>query len=87
VCRSLFEAHKLLFSTLLTHRILNGSHLIDPVEWRYLLTGPTGECEIPPNPLDWIQDNQWPDFYRQINGIQSLPILADFEKIFLEKQD
>ncbi|KAH9088158.1 hypothetical protein LEN26_019633 [Aphanomyces euteiches] len=39
VCRSLFEKHKLLFSFLLTIKILQGSNLIDPLEWRFLLSG------------------------------------------------
>lgn len=54
VCRSLFESHKLLFSTLLTHRILQGYDKIDPVQWRFLLTGASGEVNIPETKLDWI---------------------------------
>ncbi len=57
VCRSLFESHKLLFSTILTHKILQGYENIDNDEWRYLLTGPTGDIHIPPNPANWIPDN------------------------------
>lgn len=33
-------------------------------EWKYLLTGPTGEIKVPPNPTKWIPDNQWADMYR-----------------------
>ena len=87
MCRSLFEMHKLLFSTLLTHRILSGSNNIDHGEWRYLLTGTSGEVAIPQNPLDWIQDNKWPDLYRNVKGIEALPILNNFEKVFLEQAD
>jgi dynein heavy chain len=39
VCRSLFEVHKLLFSLILTHKILDGYKQMDPIEWRYLLAG------------------------------------------------
>lgn len=43
ICRSLFERHKILFSFMLTIKILQGSNLIDQNEWRYFLTGPQGE--------------------------------------------
>ena len=39
VCRSLFERHKLLFSFLLTTRIMQGDGAIDPLEWRFLISG------------------------------------------------
>jgi len=87
VCRSLFECHKLLFSTLLTHRILNGNNDINNEEWRYLLAGPSGEVHIPENPTKWIQENSWPDFYRQIHGVSQLEILKEFEKKFIENDE
>src|SRR5690349_1741393 len=37
VCRSLFEAHKMLFSFLLTVKILQGQDRIKANEWRYLV--------------------------------------------------
>lgn len=43
VCRSLFEKHKLLFSFLLTKKILSGSNNMNENEWRFLLTGATGD--------------------------------------------
>jgi dynein heavy chain len=46
VCRSLFEKHKLLFSFLLTTKILFGDNKIDAGEWRFLLAGPSGSIEI-----------------------------------------
>lgn len=45
VCRSLFERHKLLFSLLLCTKILFGDNKIDMDEWRFFLTGPSGELE------------------------------------------
>jgi dynein heavy chain len=42
VCRSLFEAHKLLFSFMLCTKILFGSNSIDLTEWRFFLAGPSG---------------------------------------------
>mmetsp|Transcript_28811 Transcript_28811/g.26048 ORF Transcript_28811/g.26048 Transcript_28811/m.26048 type:complete len:92 (+) Transcript_28811:487-762(+) len=46
VCRSLFEKHKLLFSLILAVRILEGDNKMNDKEWRYLLTGFTGETKI-----------------------------------------
>lgn len=43
VCRSLFEKHKLLFSLMLTAKILFGDKKIDENEWRYFLAGPLGK--------------------------------------------
>lgn len=42
VCRSLFEAHKLLFSCMLTVKILFGDKALDEGEWRYFLAGASG---------------------------------------------
>lgn len=59
VCRSLFEKHKLLFSFLLTTKILFGDNLIDPGEWRFFLAGPSGSIDIIQNPTDWLDDLEW----------------------------
>jgi dynein heavy chain, axonemal len=64
VCRSLFEAHKLLFSFILTVKILFGSNLMDPDEWRYYLAGPTGAIDIVKNPTDWLGDLEWAECYK-----------------------
>lgn len=69
VCRSLFEKHKLLFSLMLTIKILQGYKLLNEEEWRYLLTGPMGDIKIKSNPTKWIAENTWPDMYRQIYGM------------------
>ena len=84
VCRSLFERHKLLFSFVLTMNILQGAGKLDPLEFRYLLTGPTGEIRLEQNPTDWIAANSWPEIYRQFFGLNQLQtfkgVLADFMK-------
>jgi len=59
VCRSLFEKDKLLFSFLLTVKILFGDKAIDPAEWRFFLAGPSGSIDIAPNPTDWLDDLEW----------------------------
>ena len=40
ICRSLFERHKLIFSFMLTVKILEGKKEMDELEWRYFLAGP-----------------------------------------------
>jgi dynein heavy chain len=40
VCRSLFERHKLLFSFILTMKIMQHAGAVDAAEWRFLLAGP-----------------------------------------------
>ena len=85
VCRSLFEKHKLLFSFMLTVKILQGYNKMNDIEWRYLLAGPTGDIKLAPNPTDWISENTWPDMYRQIYGLSQLPAFKGFEEYFTKK--
>lgn len=72
VCRSLFEKHKLLFSFLLTAKILFGNSELDPLEWRFLLAGPTGDIEVMSNPTSYISENAWPETFRQLYGMNGL---------------
>ena len=87
VCRSLFERHKLLFSFVMTVKIMQGDNKIDIQEWRYLLSGPSGEIQIPPNPTSWIPENQWPDFYRQFYGTGQLEKFKGIEDHFMTHHD
>ena len=87
VCRSLFEKHKLLFSFVLTIKIMQGDNKVDINEWRYLLSGPSGEIAIPANPTKWIPENQWPDFYRQFYGAGQLEALKGIENHFMTHHD
>ncbi|GMI07902.1 hypothetical protein TrRE_jg5473 [Triparma retinervis] len=60
ICRSLFETHKLLFSFLLTIKIMQGNNLVDPLEWRFLISGkvPTRvELENPDS--NWLDGRMW----------------------------
>jgi dynein heavy chain len=60
VCRSLLEKHKLLFSFLLTTRIMAGKGLINSAEWYYLLTGGGGGENPSPNPAsEWLSQKNW----------------------------
>ena len=69
ICRSLFEKHKLLFSLILCAKILFGDKALDPDEWRYFLAGPSGACDIPKNPTDWLGDLEWAETYKQLYGM------------------
>ena len=84
VCRGLFEEHKLLFSFLLTVKILFGDNLIDPIEWRYFLAGPSGEIDIVPNPTDWLDELEWVETYKQINGMNELSAFKGIDEYFIE---
>ena len=58
VCRSLFEAHKLLFSFLMTIKIMMGDDRIDALEWRFCISGQTIKPLEMKNPADdWIEAN------------------------------
>jgi len=55
ICRSLFEAHKLLFSFIVAIKILQGDGAIDADEWRFFLSGSAGDKVDAPNPdPSWI---------------------------------
>jgi len=66
VCRSLFERHKLLFSFLLTVRIMQGRGEVDHAEWFFLLTGGVAVGENPhANPgAPWLSDKSWAELCR-----------------------
>lgn len=71
ICRSLFERHKLLFSFLLTVRILQGYDEIDPLEWMFLISGKCISSLNLPNPSpDWIDNRMW----SEIVAISTLPV-------------
>lgn len=84
VCRSLFEKHKLLLSLMLTVKVLQGDHLLNVTEWRYLLAGPTGEINILMNPTKWISENMWADLYRQLAGLSQLEAFKGIDSYFME---
>ena len=84
VCRSLFEKDKLLFSFLLTAKILFGDNQIDMDEWRYLLAGPSGSIDVPPNPTDWLDDLEWQQLYKQLFCMGKLPAFVGIDSYFME---
>jgi dynein heavy chain, axonemal len=84
ICRSLFEKHKLLFSFLLTTKILFGDNLIDPNEWRFFLAGPSGSIDVIPNPTDWLDDLEWAQVYKQLYIMAQLPAFKGIDTYFIE---
>ncbi|CAM9175434.1 unnamed protein product [Chrysoparadoxa australica] len=65
VCRSLFEKDKLLFSFLLTIKIMSSEERIDMAELRFFLQGATTMELARPNPVPeggWLGDKTWGEF-------------------------
>jgi dynein heavy chain, axonemal len=88
VCRSLFEKHKLIFSFMLTTKILFGNKALREDEFRYFLAGPSGEIKVPTNPTTWINENAWPDVYKQIYGMSTtLSAYKGLDEYFMKKPD
>lgn len=83
ICRSLFEAHKMLFSFLLTIKIMQGDNRVDFQEWKFLISGMgtpgKGITEENPDP-DWIDANTWTG----ICTLATLPFFSGLEKDFGE---
>ena len=60
VCRSLFERHKLLFSFILTIKILQGEDNVDNTEYRFLLSGiAPSRVSLPLPTSGWLEPNVW----------------------------
>ncbi len=67
VCRSLFEKDKLLFSFLLTTKLLLGRNKLDASELRFFLQG-SSFMELPePVPAPWINEQSWGDVLEMCN--------------------
>ncbi|CAM9445138.1 unnamed protein product [Ectocarpus fasciculatus] len=81
VCRSLLEKHKLLFSFLLTSRILAGKNQIDQHDWYFLLTGGSGMENPHPNPGEgWLGSKSWDSVVK----LSQLDSYSTFKEDFAE---
>jgi dynein heavy chain len=81
VCRSLFEKSKLLFSFLLTIKILLGREELNPLELRFFLTGSTNMDLAMPNPVaagGWLSDRVW----GEILALAELKTFAGIDRLF-----
>ena len=84
ICRSLFERHKLLFSFSLSIKILQGENMIDPVEYRFLLSGISPKHIDAPLPeSDWLEANAW----SELCEMSGLDCFSDFPANFAAKID
>lgn len=91
-CRSLFEKDKVLFSFVMSCKIIMGEQnesdlKITPSELRFLLAGPSSDVEVTytDNPTNWISVNDWKAFYAQIFGMTRLhKNLENVEKFFMK---
>ena len=61
VCRSLFEAHKLLFSFVMSISILQSHGKIDAAEWRFLIAGQAvgDPINVPQPEARWVTSQLW----------------------------
>ena len=79
VCRSLLEKDKLLFSFLLTTRILGGKGAKDDSDWFFLLTGGGGMENLNPNPApEWLTPKCWDSVCRLSEVEKYSKFKADF---------
>ena len=85
VCRSLFEKDKLLFSFLLTTKLLLGQNKLDALELRFFLQG-SSFMELPePLPVEWLEEKAWGD----IIAMNELPNFREqnFKATFVKNLD
>lgn len=46
-----------------------------------------GEIEVAKNPTNWINENTWPDMYRQFYGMTNLSKFKGIDKHFLNNTE
>lgn len=82
VCRSLFEKDKLLFSFILTTKIMLAYNKIEMIQFMFLLTGGTQTSSSPKNPdSGWITEKIWEDVCR----LEQIKEFAGFIDSFAKK--
>ncbi|KAL0235780.1 hypothetical protein GEMRC1_002362 [Eukaryota sp. GEM-RC1] len=89
ICRSLFERHKLLFSFLMTIRIEQKAGNINPMEWRFLISGGSLTSMPLECPGGWVTKEMWAEICNLgeletfKNFAQSLlDNLSDWQRVF-----
>lgn len=80
VCRSLFEKDKLLFSFILSTKVMIAESRLDPNELQFLLMGGESETISKPNPApEWITEKMW----LNLNQMQQLQVFTGFIDSFI----
>ena len=52
------------------------------------MAGPSGDIKVPTNPTTWINENAWPDVYKQIYGMSTtLSTFKGLDEYFMKKAD
>lgn len=81
VCRSLFEKDKLLFSFLLTTKIMLGRKTLHEADLRFFLQGSTSIDLAEPNThSEWLSDKSWNDILTLCQLPDFHSFKADFKK-------
>jgi len=62
ICRGLFEKDKLLYSFMISSKILIYDGLINDLEWNFYLRGGLGTIEMPANLPAFITEKLYKDF-------------------------
>lgn len=60
---------------------------MDDLEWRYILTGPTGDIQVEDNPTKWVAENSWPEMYRQFFKMDELEALKGIKDYFMKNAE
>lgn len=69
---------------MLCMKILFGDNKIDKDEWRFFLTGASGEIESIANPTDWLDDLEWGQVHKQLYIMDTqLPVFAGILEYFI----
>lgn len=82
ICRSLFERDKLIFSALLTFKLMEMAKELDGAEFRFFLTGGVALGEaVPECPCTWLSEKLW----GEMNRLNKLPRFNSWIDHFTEK--
>ena len=78
ICRSLFEKDKLIFSGLLTIKLMEMNKELDNEELRFFLTGGVSlGDQLPECPCNWMSEKLW----GELNRLNQLPNFNGFPQI------
>lgn len=84
ICRSLFEKDKLLFSFLLSTRLMEFREKLDNEAFRFFMTGGLALSEHMPDPpkAEWLSSRSW----GEITRLSSLHAFTNFHEYFYKEE-